>query len=362
MAQNEHRYWKMVQSYASHVLKHHHGDDASPKGETPLEETFIPPNTYWTSDEKHRLFHHLKRFSRLRLDLVAEAMATKTLAEVSAYIGHLDGIIHRNSYKYQRKENPPPAAMEVSDGWIAFEEHMSGLILQREALTEQLEIAATRRQACNDAGVKAQYCGVGAVVEEYSIKKKRDRNSEEEQTPPSKKRALDHTWLREDLFRELDDIRLKVLDNMLDAHYESGPPTSSALTSAIANAPYDGHDDDGSASAAPEPMAQLSDAGSDSEGPEDTSSVDGLGVQQSPDRSITESGVPDHGIPFIDTVAGSHHITVIKQLAEEANFAVEDLVKDGTNVFFLSRLGNLLWWASSMRYLQIFAYVNILLF
>ncbi len=326
----------MVQSNASHVLKHYRGDEG---GKPPLAETFIPPNTYWTSDEKHKLFHHLKRFSRLRLDLVADAMRTKTTAEVSAYVGHLDSIIHKKSYKYRRKKYPPPAAVEMSHNWIKFEEHMSYLTLQREALTEHIDIALERRQACKDADVKVEYCGVGAVAAEYSVLKKRKRKAEENQGLPNKKRALDLSWLRQDLFKELDDIRLEVLDNMLDAYYES-VPTTSIFTSATASTPYDDSDekdDDGPAEVSPEPTPLLSGADLDPEGSPGVAEQD---AQQSADR---ESEAPDDEVHVKGTVGRSDRIAVIEQLAKEANFTAKDMVQDEIDIFFLSRLGGLLW-------------------
>ncbi|KAF8320609.1 uncharacterized protein EI90DRAFT_3131969 [Cantharellus anzutake] len=391
----------MLISHANHVLDHYRGPPRR-KSLVSLPGSFVPPNTYWTPDEKRNLYHHLQRFSRLRLDLVAEALGTKTLVEVITYVGILERGVHER-LKPSGKKIRHPAAMEMSDGWVLFEEHMSNSILQREVITELDDIVIERRKACRDAGVDSRRVQVGIAVRDYSLgrlKRSRSNDDLDPSTSPNKRRVLEHEWIREDLFRELDKDRLKLFDTMLDEYFKSGTSSSQPAPD-VDLSPYqiDFSRPTNSSDYMLEPEA--SDDEGDSNSDEDTSTEDeiivpsdsdGSGTSRIPTFSLTDhistidspSDDPPENVSasradgdslntesHVDTDSQSsnsrsnvcsrpgspisinaHGIpkrrarhtrrAVIKDLASRTNFNVKDLLHDNMDVFYFTRLGRLL--------------------
>lgn len=93
----------------------------------PMGGTSLPPSlTYWTPSEKDKLFHGLQRSSRFRPDLIAEHVGSKNASEVVAYLAFLE----EQALLLDGEDEEPalgdhPAAREMSDKWIAFEENMA---------------------------------------------------------------------------------------------------------------------------------------------------------------------------------------------------------------------------------------------
>lgn len=85
-----------------------------------LPPSFVHPSTYWSSTEKNAFFHALSIHSRLRPDLIAASLGTKSVLDVCTYLDIL--------YVAAADANSPiarrslPCAMEVSDSWIKWEE------------------------------------------------------------------------------------------------------------------------------------------------------------------------------------------------------------------------------------------------
>ena len=95
----------------------------------PLADSTIL-NIFWTADEKERLFTALARCGKGNLGEVARRVGTKSLVEVTAYVGVLDEetMLRKLSVLGPRRVfdyGKMPAAVEVDDQWIAFEERMA---------------------------------------------------------------------------------------------------------------------------------------------------------------------------------------------------------------------------------------------
>src|SRR5277367_5425639 len=87
-------------------------------------------NTLWTADEKNRFFTALARCGKGNLAEVARRVGSKSLVEVTAYLGVLDEetalrklslLGPRRVYDY----GSVSPAVEVDDQWVAFEERMA---------------------------------------------------------------------------------------------------------------------------------------------------------------------------------------------------------------------------------------------
>lgn len=100
-----------------------------------LRGSSVPPSLlYWSPEEKERFFYALSRHSRLRPDLIAEHIGTKTASEVWAYLSFLEQ--SASSLDDNAKE-PIPAARVQTDSWIAQEEKLAEDAVVWEAFTSQ---------------------------------------------------------------------------------------------------------------------------------------------------------------------------------------------------------------------------------
>ena len=101
--------------------------------EQPLLPAFFPPSSYWTSHEKDLFFHGLAVYSRLRPDLIAEGIKTKSTFDVSLYLDILQTASSSNPHESSRNSLEP--AMEVSSRWVQNEEQMAAALLQLDSCT-----------------------------------------------------------------------------------------------------------------------------------------------------------------------------------------------------------------------------------
>ena len=96
--------------------------------EQPLLPAFFPPSSYWTSHEKDSFFHGLAVHSRLRPDLIAESIKTKTTFDVCLYLDILQTASSHLPLESFRNSLEP--AMEVSSKWIQNEEQIATVLTQ----------------------------------------------------------------------------------------------------------------------------------------------------------------------------------------------------------------------------------------
>ncbi|KAJ7170535.1 hypothetical protein C8R43DRAFT_979740 [Mycena crocata] len=103
----------------------------------PLPPSFIPPTGYWTSREKDIFFHALAVHSRLRPDLIAASIKSKTILDVCAYMDALDQAIAVKPFHGPSLRSVLEGAMEVSDSWVRYEEEQAGVLLNLEPAWEE---------------------------------------------------------------------------------------------------------------------------------------------------------------------------------------------------------------------------------
>lgn len=163
-----------------------------------------PPAAYWTSSEKNLFFRALARYSRIRPDLIAAHIKTKSVVDVCAYIDLLHVASKDNPISRARADIE--SAFEVSDSWVEHEERNATSLMTAELLwdTEQRTIS---RQA--------------------QVAKKRD-DFETREIFDNWQAEAENQWSREDSLRCLDAVQLDVLEAIL----RTGDP---ALTSNHAN-------------------------------------------------------------------------------------------------------------------------------
>ncbi|KAF7376163.1 hypothetical protein MSAN_00031400 [Mycena sanguinolenta] len=117
-----------LSDYENHLaqLKAH----LSGKTSESLPPAFIPPAGYWTSREKDTFFHALTIHSRLRPDLIAASVKSKTILDVCAYLDALDRAAASEPILSQRATLE--GAMEVSDSWVDYEEAQASELMEVE--------------------------------------------------------------------------------------------------------------------------------------------------------------------------------------------------------------------------------------
>ncbi|KAJ6499926.1 hypothetical protein C8R47DRAFT_1211525 [Mycena vitilis] len=111
----------------------------------PLPPSFIPPAGYWTSREKNCFFHALAVHSRLRPDLIANSVKTKSVVDVCAYIDALDRAATTRS-PMPSLRSTLEGAMEVSDAWVEYEEAQASVLTKLDSEWEE-EAEEHRRAA-----------------------------------------------------------------------------------------------------------------------------------------------------------------------------------------------------------------------
>lgn len=85
-----------------------------------LPPSFVHPSTYWSSTEKNAFFHALSIHSRLRPELIAASLGTKSVLDVCAYLDILHVAATDANSPIARQFLP--CAMEVSESWMKWEE------------------------------------------------------------------------------------------------------------------------------------------------------------------------------------------------------------------------------------------------
>jgi hypothetical protein len=83
-------------------------------------------NSQWTPEEKETFFTAMARCGKGNLPEVSRRIGTKSLAEVTTYVGVLDEEVlwrkHESGKQKYFDMTKIPAAMEVDDKWLLFEE------------------------------------------------------------------------------------------------------------------------------------------------------------------------------------------------------------------------------------------------
>ncbi|KAI0667637.1 hypothetical protein C8Q78DRAFT_1081943 [Trametes maxima] len=201
-------------------------------GSDPLPASYFEPNAFWSASEKDAFFRGLAIHSRLRPDLIAEEVKTKTVPDICVYLAMLEQASRKASKGtvYVGYESRPvdsrlprkdiPIAYEASEDWVRVEERMAGAlqiseaVLEREGLSKQRdqEIVSLRKAFRTHTG-EGRAASYG-----------RDRDAERQRRRDFEQ-SLDMArarWAAEDLWQSLDHVSMAALDRILRED-EDGP-------------------------------------------------------------------------------------------------------------------------------------------
>ncbi|KAJ7680341.1 hypothetical protein DFH06DRAFT_1464568, partial [Mycena polygramma] len=192
---------KYATDYETHLgqLREHLSGNAG----QPLPPSFIPPAGYWTSREKDCFFHALAVHSRLRPDLIANSVKSKTVVDVCAYIDALDRAAATRS-PMPSLRSTLEGAMEVSDSWVEYEEAQASILTKLDSEWEE-EAEEHRRAALLT------------------------RRFQDEHAYWSWKEEQESQWRKQDTLAKLGIKHLQMLDRLIRNPAVTGPPTEPPL-------------------------------------------------------------------------------------------------------------------------------------
>jgi len=195
----------------------HHLTGAPKHPEPPYEPSFYPPTGYWSSAEKALFFRALSAHSRLRPDLIAASIRTKSTADVIVYLSLLrEGAARANDGDHTTTipRDRHPAAHEVSAELVALEDQHAARIstaepagamemvsMAREEVARTVRIGMRGRSGKGQTGREGDEDGEGQSVRKEAYERWRGERDVE--------------WAREDFVGRLDAIGLQVLDRVL---------------------------------------------------------------------------------------------------------------------------------------------------
>ncbi|KAI0917108.1 hypothetical protein AcW1_007610 [Taiwanofungus camphoratus] len=193
--------------HLNHVRSHLSGNGGTGR----LSPSFFAPTGYWTSAEKDAFFHALIVHSRLRPDLIAEEVKTKTVVDVCVYLDLLEEGCANTPSAVQRKDLP--TALEVSDDWIALEEQKALALVRELPMLEEHALQQSREEE-----IRLHKNALRARKGQARISSnERDREGEKRRHDEFKRwlEAREEEWKEKDMFRALDLASLKTMDSIL---------------------------------------------------------------------------------------------------------------------------------------------------
>jgi hypothetical protein len=231
-----------------HYLEHYRAHLASAGADpAPLPASFVAPAGFWTAADKARFFRALAAHSRLRPDLIARAVGTKTALDVRTYIAALDAASSASASASSSAPSCAPA-LDVSDDWIAFEDAAAASLTTAEPAW-----AARALDAARDAALRLRRAQLRAPRGSGTGARDRDRAGQEARRAAwaAWRDAREKDWARADVLAALGAPELSALDAVLRDGEERRAPRRDAVPG---SAPGPGPP---SRSATPEPAADI---------------------------------------------------------------------------------------------------------
>ncbi len=194
-------------------------------GDDPPPASYFALRSHWSSAEKDAFFRGLAVHSRLRPDLIAEEVKTKTVPDVCVYLAileegerelaqgttYVDEPNHASGAQHSRRELP--AALEVSEEWVAFEDRMADAMIALQPTWDQQPVIRAREDE-----VQARRIALRAAKGSTdTTSKTRDREGQKLRREEFDRWLAEKTslWDGEDLLLSLDRVKLTTLDKML---------------------------------------------------------------------------------------------------------------------------------------------------
>jgi Myb-like DNA-binding domain len=100
-------------------------------------------NTKWTEEEKEKFFTALARCGKGNLQEISRRIGTKSLVEVTAYVDLLNKETIWRKQSKRRKVfdlRTVPAAVEVDEKWLVFEEKMAAKLAKKSDVMVEMEM------------------------------------------------------------------------------------------------------------------------------------------------------------------------------------------------------------------------------
>ncbi|KAI0349602.1 hypothetical protein OH77DRAFT_1431947 [Trametes cingulata] len=224
---------------AYRALYSEHLDDfrahlAGKDGSEALPASYIAPNAYWSAAEKDAFFRALAVHSRLRPDLIAEEVKTKTVPDVCVYLALLERASRdtlRNTV-YVGKDNKTvdtgvrrkdlPIALEASENWVQLEERLADALIACEPTLEYASLAAKREEEVSSRrkSVRARPGKARTASNDRDREGEKQRRKEFEAWHAEAKAR----WAAEDVWQTLDRASMAALDRILREDEEGHAP------------------------------------------------------------------------------------------------------------------------------------------
>ncbi len=195
------RYRSIFQNHLTQTIRHSTGHFSASMG-----ASIFPPSAYWTAEEKDLFFRALARHSPLRPDLMAAEIRTKTLVDVCGYIAQLRDGAQKSETGISLLDLP--AALEMSDSWIEFEEKQAVVLIDAVAGWEVDQKEMDREEALQNVERRKKPIESALANQTWVVRKEaiwlhlcEDRRAQ-----------LKQTWEKEDALEVLDAVDLQILD------------------------------------------------------------------------------------------------------------------------------------------------------
>ena len=198
-------YKGIFQKHLLEVLHHRAGSFSASMG-----ASIFPPSAHWTAEEKDLFFHALARHSTLRPDLIAAEIGSKTVVDVCGYIALLRNGARKSETEISLQDLP--AALEMSDKWIEFEEKQAFVLIDAAAgweVDQKEEEKKETLRRIKDRKKRVKDAVVNRTRDVRAEETKRLRLYEE------RKAELEKVWEKEDALEVLDAVDLQTLDTIV---------------------------------------------------------------------------------------------------------------------------------------------------
>ena len=171
--------------------------------------SIFPPAAYWTADEKDAFFHALAHHSALRPDLIAAEIGSKTAVDVCAHAALLRGGAQATETEPGISLQGLPAALEVSDKWIAFEEQQAAALGDAAAHWEVAREDVDRKETLRRFKERKKPVRGAVVNRTWDLRAEETRRL---RLYEEKKAESEKVWEKEDALAVLDPVDLQTLD------------------------------------------------------------------------------------------------------------------------------------------------------
>ncbi|TDL23873.1 hypothetical protein BD410DRAFT_745851 [Rickenella mellea] len=198
-------YTAQFQDHLKHLDNHLDGVRSSYGRSQPK---YLFPCGFWTTGEKDAFFHGLCVHSRLRPDLIASDIRTKSTEEVLAFIKLLDGATNQHVKRVRRKDFD--IAFEVTSNWIRFEEEQAAKLIAKEPMWLVENVNSERGKH-----LKERLDDLKPLKDGTTSRASRQKKSERIEFVTNLRATEQKRWAKEDFLGSLSLKHLKVLDNVL---------------------------------------------------------------------------------------------------------------------------------------------------